>query len=528
MSGAGTRLPSLARPGRGLLRGLAAAAFAWFTVVAAGFVSPDEAWFLQVVHRVRSGETLYRDVCFGVTPLSIQLTRALASVFGTQVLVSRTVVMGCFLATLWFCCRAVDRTGGTARTPLLLIASTIVFGTAQLGVGAPTPYTPLAVALFMGTFASALAWLRSDPAAGPAVGRLVLAGTFAGLCFGTKQNMGVCALAALLAAILTGRPRGGRARLRDITVAMASFFAASSLVLLPVWIQGGGERLLFYGFLNKEAYIEAGSVPYSSFLARVWELIKSPRWPRYFISGHSYSTFLLPPLTLALLVLAWMSGRSTQRRYTAGVMAFAVGACLSVFPRGGSSSILAATPAVLVGLVHAWDSLRSRIPVAFVRACTLAATVWVAGGLVLSVAGPVCDMVWGDLELSTIPHFRGVLVDREVRREILEQAAVISRATAGQPTFLIGPNTGFFYLTAGVTNPSPFDYPYVSILGRQGEEQVVSAIRSNRIRYVFLFFGPEDRQTPIRLLNVVRGEMSLVSREDFGALYRSRELAPSP
>ncbi len=526
MSGAGVRLGPPARTGLGLIWGAAAAVFACFTAVAAGFASPDEAWFLQVVRRVQSGETLYRDVWFGVTPLSIHLTRALASVFGTEVLVSRTVVMACLLATLWFCIRAVEGTGSTGRTPWLLFVAVFVFGIAQPGL--PTPYTPLGVALFMGTFASTLAWLRSEEHGEPSVGRLVLAGSLAGLCFGAKQNVGLCAFAALLVVVLGGGAGQVRQRGRNIVAAAVSFAATASLALLPTWLEGGAEWLLFYGFLNKAAYLEAGSIPYSSFLDRVWQFVRSPRWPRYFVSGHYYSALLLAPLTFVLLFLAWASGRSSQRRTTTGVIAFSAGAILSVYPRAGSGSMLAAVPALLVGLVHGWNSIRPRLPDAFGRACVLAATVWVVGGAVLFFAGPFSDLVWGDQELSAIPHFRGVLVDREVSRELLQQAAVVSRATGGQPTFLVGPNNGFFYLTAAVTNPTPFDYPYLSILGRQGERRLIVAVQRKTIRSVFLFFGGVDQQTPIRLLNVVKREMSPVRRTDFGTLYRLRETAVAP
>ena len=38
----------------------------------------DEAWFLEVIARVRGGEVLYRDVFFSATPLSVDLGRILA------------------------------------------------------------------------------------------------------------------------------------------------------------------------------------------------------------------------------------------------------------------------------------------------------------------------------------------------------------------------------------------------------------------------------------------------------------------
>jgi hypothetical protein len=63
---------------------------------AAGLTPYDEAWFLQVVHRVTSGEVLYRDVFFGVTPLSVQMTAPAVRLFGAEILVIKAVVGLCF------------------------------------------------------------------------------------------------------------------------------------------------------------------------------------------------------------------------------------------------------------------------------------------------------------------------------------------------------------------------------------------------------------------------------------------------
>ena len=77
---------------RALAAGLCVAAIAaliWFTIVAEGFAAPDESWFLQVVARLQSGETLYRDVYFNATPLSVYVTLGLTSIFSTELAVDR-------------------------------------------------------------------------------------------------------------------------------------------------------------------------------------------------------------------------------------------------------------------------------------------------------------------------------------------------------------------------------------------------------------------------------------------------------
>ena len=70
-----------------------------------GFYPGDEAWFLQVVHRMGKGEVLYRDIFFGVTPLSVYITQAFTLLFGYEILAVKAVNALSFALTILLCCR---------------------------------------------------------------------------------------------------------------------------------------------------------------------------------------------------------------------------------------------------------------------------------------------------------------------------------------------------------------------------------------------------------------------------------------
>ena len=64
----------LAKPARQwLLRGAALFGMGLISTITQGVITNDESWFLQVVHRMTQGEVLYRQIFFGVTPLSAYL-----------------------------------------------------------------------------------------------------------------------------------------------------------------------------------------------------------------------------------------------------------------------------------------------------------------------------------------------------------------------------------------------------------------------------------------------------------------------
>ena len=60
----------------------------------------DERWFLQVVHRISTGDVLYRDVFFGSTPLSVYITSYVTRFTGIEAIAVKAVTNLAFTATV--------------------------------------------------------------------------------------------------------------------------------------------------------------------------------------------------------------------------------------------------------------------------------------------------------------------------------------------------------------------------------------------------------------------------------------------
>jgi 4-amino-4-deoxy-L-arabinose transferase-like glycosyltransferase len=177
----------------GLIAGLLLFAYGLLTNVTSGTMIRDEVWFLQVVHRVMTGDVLYRDVWFQVTPLGFYITTALAALFGAEILVVKAVMALCFALTCLLTYRIAQQVGLGQTSPLLLVMILLVY-VPSWWPGAGVPYTPLAYAFLLGCFSSILSWRDSTQTGTPmgkrkAAGAVVMAGVSAGLCFATKHSI---------------------------------------------------------------------------------------------------------------------------------------------------------------------------------------------------------------------------------------------------------------------------------------------------------------------------------------------------
>ena len=95
----------------------------------------------------------------------------------------------------------------------------------------------------------------------------------------------------------------------------------------------------------------------------------------------------------------------------------------------------------------------------------------------------------------------------------------MTSATRGdRRILLLLPDAGFRYLTTGLRNPTPFDFPFVTTFGRNGQQRVVDSLRSGRIGPVCLgrsWFGLEQTQ----IVNYVRTTMRARAQLGFCTLY---------
>ena len=126
-----------------------------------------------------------------------------------------------------------------------------------------------------------------------------MAGILAGLCFATKQNVGLFALFALFVTwALQGKFDWRRAAL-----SVGGFGAAASMVLMPVLLSGGFGGFIRYGFTGKTVYLQTAGTGYD-----LWKhLDLRPLFAKYEVwrAVALWIPALRFALPLALLPLAW-------------------------------------------------------------------------------------------------------------------------------------------------------------------------------------------------------------------------------
>jgi 4-amino-4-deoxy-L-arabinose transferase-like glycosyltransferase len=486
-----------------VLAALVAGALLWSL---GGLETRDESWFLQVTARVADGDVLYRDVFYATTPLPVYVTLPFVWLLGAQAFWVKALVAGCFAASLLLLVRIGRKAGATN---LELAAAGAVLLVLALPVRAAL-YQPLAAVLVLGCLAAALAWCESG-----STRTLALAGVLGGLAFASKQNVGLFAAVALLAAVLLA---GGR--LRALVVATASFAGAVALTLVPVAATGGLHGLWDYGFMKREEFIDRAAISYRQGFDLQWQAISQPAGgltgtATAAVRAYELLAFVLVPVVLVALVVAWRRTRGADRKRVVIVLGFTLAAVASVYPRADISHVSFVVPMVVVGALFAARSLVSepRLRTAALVLLVVFAPAALARGL-----GPVVQLAQDTTTLSSLPHTRGVAIEPAVE----ERLALTADALAAEPgpVFLATSEAGILYLVSGVENVTPYDYPLATTFGNDGEERLAQEIEQGRFAAVCLNFSAETDLMPNRLVEAI--ENSLVPGEDTGAcrIYR--------
>lgn len=495
----------------------AAAAFQVFRAVTRTFGIQDEMWFLQVAKRLAEGETLYRDVYFNTTPLSMYVTAGAVAVTGVQLLTVKLVLACSVLASLLIAWKIVERcvpSGGTS--PLLLTAAVLVYGEYP----SMTPYTPMAVAFFLLTLLGFVVWLDE-----PRDRTLFWSGLAAGLSFATKHNVGALAAVALaLAVVIAARAR--RAPLasivRSLAVAGAGFSIVAGAMVLVIAATGGLPGFVEYAFLNKTTYVTAGAQGY---VREMMLLLEAARRP---LSGESAKTLFLN-LVLAVPVLAlvlsgwWLIASKGEQKVRAAALAvFLVTGIAATYPRAGSSM---AYVVPILGTISgiAWrlgGAPRNRV----LRAvCVGVVALWLSIGLASLLVSSMQRLSSPEWRFSRIAHCRGILVETERDESLLAQARQLRAAVPAGEAFIESLAAGFHYLAAGIRNPTPYDFPAVTTFGPRGQQKVIAWIEEGRIETVAVFPHEPRWQTPWELLHAIQTTMTPRTRSDDFIVYSRRE-----
>jgi 4-amino-4-deoxy-L-arabinose transferase-like glycosyltransferase len=538
------RLPAWLLP----VAGLVFAVVAFYLSFLLGIEDSDESWFLQLTLRVASGETLYRDVFFSTTPLPVYLTAGFASLFGHELLVHKalTALLSALIVLLiWLIAHQFAALGTASRSlpeqalasrtrPAQLTARRVPFmlllGVFVYGIPWKVTTTPLATMFFLACQAAALAFLGTERQAQGAGSRrsyayLMLAGAAAGLSFCSKQNYGLVALGALIVCAWVGsRSALGRRRLLMLAVVLAAFAAVTVLVHVPVCLSGGLPGLVDYGFTNKVEYVRFSSVSYFDGIQWFWNSLhwafSTPRLAKSLRGVYWGLPFLFPFVAFPSLVLAYFAAPKDRRAFCVAAMLFMAAGFVCIFPLCDRVHLYFVTPHLLLGLSCAAQTrplswLRGRWRLAG-RTFLFA---WLGLGLGLKIVPPTLALLAGEQSLSSLPHYRGTPVTPAYDRLWKRSAERLAGAAGGRSVFLLSPRAGFLYLTSGVRNPTPFDYPIITCLGSDGERKVTQSIADGEIDVIGVDRSWRELK-PKSLIGYV--ERNLTKTDDLGflAFYR--------
>lgn len=484
-----------------------------FWAMTRSFDTYDEMWFLQVARRLVEGETLYRDVYFNTTPLSMYVTAGVVAVTGAQLLVVKLVTAFSVLASLFLAWKIIDRFVPSDRSvPLLLIALLLVYG----NYPSVTPYTPLAVALYLLALLGFTKWLNEGRA-----GTLFWCGIAAGLCFAAKHNVGVLALGATALAVVTttyANRRPVASALRGLSLLTAGFTVIVAMMLTIIAATGGWQGFIEYAFRNKPTYIAVGSASYVDGWRLLIETAREPlSWSALM---HIYRLFILavPPLAVALTVRSLVARSGEERIRAAALAVFLLAGLAVTFPRGGASMPYA-IPILGLSMTVAWRMGGAPGGRPFRLACAATAAMWLGFALSVMVVNPVRRLASDEWRFSTIPHCRGILVPAATDDALVREAAELRAAIPDGEAFIQTLTAGFYYLAAGIRNPTPYDMPAVTTFGPRGQQKVIAWIAAGRIDEVAVFPHLQKPQIPLELMHAIPTMMRPSVRSDSFTLF---------
>lgn len=461
-------------------------------------VTADTTWFLQVLHRVRSGQALYRDVFFGAGPLPVWLARLAVAVGGESVrtlrVLSALVHAGTVAPLLLLVADAAGTAAAAALVPPLLGLTGLVWPGDHL-------YPQLS--------RLGAAWTAVALAHGAGAAPLVLAGVATAVACLAKYTLGaVTGAVATAGTALTSGP-----------AAAAAYVGVTALALAPAVAVLGRQGLLRWfvqrAVRNKRTFVATGRMsPREGVL---------PHLPRHGTPGLqravglvALTAFGLLALAPVLLVGALATARTPQHRGAAlAVVLLAAVSWSSAFPRTDQPHVTGTAP-LLLGAVGTEAGL-------------LGGTVATAVPVVLGTAGVAALVVawlhWrgpGRLPVSTTRPWHGVPAP-DLPPEGQSLGDALHEATGGV-VFLLRPDAALWYLACGLTNPTPYDYPLASTFGPTGQQEVAQQLRDGRIGWCCAQPAEHGALTPTHLEEFVARELVRVGETPLGTLYRTPAL----
>ncbi len=507
------------------LAGASLGALALFGVLAAVPANrADEAWMLWVGHRMTLGDRLYRDVYFVSTPLAAWLAAGVERLVGTELLALRALKSILFIGQLTLGLSAARASGVSPRARVLLALAMLALGSPL--VAFTSLYSMLAVLFALLALRFVVRWMRSSPA--HPTSPLVCAGASCGLSLGAKPNVGALALIASCVFLTSaGARRGWTVVLRRLAVVTCSALAVAAIVLAPLVIIGSWDAFVSQVLAGRSDYFRVGfSYPHTlSHVAHQavqssWSVDPRRRW--------RIAVVLMPLVVLGELGVAmWRSDRQ-GRRAALGPAAFSLAALIGVLPRPGVNHFAFAGPLALTAAVitrHAAGPHASRgVPTRRRTGAMIAMTSVLVIAIAAVAAGALGAGRQQPMTTSGIPRFAGVPVPADLRTRIQRLRRGLRTQSDGQ-VFIVRDDAAFWYLTTGIRDPLPFDYPEVSDLGAQGQAGVIHRLHRGEARWVCLRPGHHVGRTqaalrPVTLETWVRSHFELITQLPGCNLYQ--------
>jgi hypothetical protein len=505
----------------------------WLSLTAR-YLSRDEPWILQVVSRMQSGEILYRDVFYGATPLGAYLTLGMTRLLGADLWVIKfATVLSCLCAYL-VSVRITHRLTGVRSYDIFFAIAMLLYG---LPVAAGL-YQPLATLFLLLCFAVILRWSENPHAERSTDWRFyltpALAGVSAGLCFVTKQNVGIYALVASLMALLTisnelkrfyRRPEAPTDRQAKFSLftcgllTLVGFASVVSVTMIPVILNGGLEKFLDYGFLNKRTYLDAAGVSYWDGVRRFLLVPMVRPWQAMLMSFLETQIFLTPAIALFSLAMAFAFGEKSKRSRGVIVISLAATSVLTIYPRADADHISFAAPGFIIAAIYSWHLLKPRMAAGLAWLLRIVLWVLILASISLKLMLSYRDVTSTEYVWSNLPHLRYKLLQVDYQAQIQNQARWLIDQTAGEPTLILSPDASLYYLLSGLKNPTPFDFPLLTAFGTSGVSEVKTALAERRIRRVCVT-KIDWPLAPVELEKYVESRLQLGTKAGSCSLYR--------
>ena len=477
-------------------------------------VNHDEAWFLQVIDRVSRGAVLHRDVFYGAGPLPVWLAWLAVRLSRPQGLVLRALDAVYFATQLAAGGWVLHRAGvGSQVIALVWGAAVALAGPSWFASGHYSATANVSVLMAVG---AALEW-----AGGGGYGWVVVAGAGIGAALASKQSLGLAAGAGMALVVAA---EGGVGECAALAAGAAALFGSC---LLPLVLAGGFGDYVRQGYTNKSDYLAAGRIT-------TWE-----GWctARRLCAGHRG----VRRLGLVLNVLAF-----TVPALLAG--ATLAGSAVIIQADGSPARLPAEIGLVLIGVVAAGMYPRTdvphvqvMVPIGLIALALIGQSVAVGTGLELPAvmgglllgggAGVTAFAVAVSLDTvhrnrqpagsvtRAVPHLRGLPVIGYPPDGGPACARDLRRLTDGR-VFLLRPDASLWYLGADLVNPTPYDYPYNTVFGPDGQGCTVERIKRGEVTWVCLPGTSDGPMRPHELEEFVLGSMTPVATTTAGTLYR--------